>query len=648
MIDLTPMDPPTVPPPAPMERLEPVRQPLLVGNPSPAPRRTSRISTPVSRLIDSLSTPIPPSPHHSSLDVIDITLLYPLRSPHSLPSSTSSNTPVNPTPTTNGAVGDAGTVAGGVAGSRAGAGAGDRACTGAHDSDADSDGEAGDVRGIGGGGGVDGRGGGGGGGGGGAGAPIPSTTTTTPLLTYPAPTIVSNNLNGLSYYGTNTSRRRAMSKHLKTFRGNHHICLQETHLAADEAVALKPEFPDGCISYNNKTTSSGGTAIIDLPGCLAHYIGCDVPLPPLLKGAVQLRRYFPRDPTSGRLPYQLFNVYLYTGKSKNAKMAKQIAAMNEIVNPVRNGLPVYLSFLVGDLNFIELEKDTTGLAVSRLLSGPSQSLWNEFTSRFGLREVPSDLHTHFHIGTDSESWSTRLDRMFVPSSELYASLFVADVSIIFTKLSATAYSASAPHADGTRTFPLSTGITDHLPIKLHVHPSSRQKSRLFPLQGWIFDTPAFLSLFHEKWARRKPMRGPYQRLKQFKAIIREAAIAAKDVHFKPVSDLAKLSTAMALARLITVVSQPFEAIRLLLARAPVLQPLISRNSHRYVDNGLFAFIEELLVSESAPSEFDSPVVLDRPKFNLVSELKRVLPSTRMPLAGLRLNRNDQVAVILLL
>ena len=283
-----------------MERLEPVRQPLPVGNPNLAPRRTSRISTPVSRLIDSLSTPTPPSTHRSSQDVIDITLLYPLCSPPSLTSPTSSNTPVIPTPTTtaatlslsspsttNSAAGDAGRCAGSRAGAdaydRAGAvasagigtgvGAGASAGTVAEDSDTDSVGDAGDMRGIGSGGGVDVRDGGGVG-------SAPSIAITTSLLTYPAPSIVSNNLNGLSYYGTNTSRRRAMSKHLKTFRGNHHICLQETHLAADEAIALKPEFPDGCISYNNKTTSSGGTAIIDLPGCLAHYIGCDVPLPP--------------------------------------------------------------------------------------------------------------------------------------------------------------------------------------------------------------------------------------------------------------------------------------------------------------------------------------------------------------------------------
>ena len=68
---------------------------------------------------------------------------------------------------------------------------------------------------------------------------------------------------------------------------------------------------------------------MDTASSLAFFKGHDLPLQPELTGSAQLRRYTPIDPLSGRLPYQIFNVYLPTGLDKNAKLERLLSLLLE-------------------------------------------------------------------------------------------------------------------------------------------------------------------------------------------------------------------------------------------------------------------------------------------------------------------------------
>ena len=123
----------------------------------------------------------------------------------------------------------------------------------------------------------------------------------------PVPRIISYNVNSLSYYSTSPDlvhRRNIVSSCLRDLLSSSDIlCLQETNLSTSEALALSSILPNSAVSLNNFKMHEAGTAIIDSPAVLCHYIPADVPLPANLKGYVQLRRYLPRAPP--HQPFQL-------------------------------------------------------------------------------------------------------------------------------------------------------------------------------------------------------------------------------------------------------------------------------------------------------------------------------------------------------
>src|SRR6185369_10574771 len=62
---------------------------------------------------------------------------------------------------------------------------------------------------------------------------------------------------------------------------------------------------------------------------------------------------------------------------------------------------------------------------------PFLKIWREFQVKFSLYEPPQQEHTFFHLSPDplsSHSYSSRLDRFFIPSS-LSTSLSSSSVSV---------------------------------------------------------------------------------------------------------------------------------------------------------------------------------------------------------------------------
>ena len=176
-----------------------------------------------------------------------------------------------------------------------------------------------------------------------------------PNFSLPVPRIVSYNVNSLSYYSTSADlvhRRNLVSSCLRDLLSSADIlCVQETNLAAAEALALSSIAPDSAVSLNSFKMHVAGTAIIDSPAILRYYAPVDVPLPANLKGYVQLRRYMPRAPP--HQPFQLFNVYFKTGQSKANVQEDLVRSMLSADSSID-------TFVCGDFNFIESSEDTTG------------------------------------------------------------------------------------------------------------------------------------------------------------------------------------------------------------------------------------------------------------------------------------------------
>lgn len=129
------------------------------------------------------------------------------------------------------------------------------------------------------------------------------------------PQLLSYNVNSLSYYASSEAALRRKGRVLEALgdfvRAADIICLQETNLAPQEKLALT--HLSGCtISHNNFDSNKAGTLIIDTPGVKKFFMGADVPIPQLLKGHIQLRRYTPKDPA--RSPFQVFNFYQVWGR----------------------------------------------------------------------------------------------------------------------------------------------------------------------------------------------------------------------------------------------------------------------------------------------------------------------------------------------
>jgi ribonuclease HI/exonuclease III len=434
------------------------------------------------------------------------------------------------------------------------------------------------------------------------------------------PRIVSYNVNGLSYYATDSDgvfRKNLVTRAVTDFLPKCDIiCLQETNLTRAEKFCFSA-LPGCVVSLNNSKKNTAGTLIIDSPNILKHYKPEDVLLPPNCAGFVQCRRYLPL--SDSHKPFQLFNCYFFTGADKFSVQASLIDGMISIPNL----LP---TFLGGDFNFIENLGDSSSANPSL----PPSSFLDKFLAlkeHFSISEAPHSEHTHFHYTSDVNSpfsYSSRLDRFFVPSFLSPSLTHDVSVSII-------------PHSTNYR--PQSPGtprrhFSDHLPVFLSFSTDENEISNRPNIPLWLASSPEFSAALHDIW--KPPLHGksPFKLLSKYKGALFKAASRVRTTKVLQTSLCLSLSQHISLLHLISLLVQDTPRISLLLARAPSLSKLVSLRGDRYVDSGLEISARNLLVEASSPP---SPSPLPHP----ISALKDKLPGSKARVPHLRDSPSDE-------
>jgi ribonuclease HI/exonuclease III len=438
----------------------------------------------------------------------------------------------------------------------------------------------------------------------------PSSSISLDSCSLPVPRILSYNVRSLSFYSTYPhalTRRLSISNALNSFRKNHEIiCLQETHLASDEAFALA-SMQDCIISRNNKNMSQAGTIVIDTPLITKHYDGIDVPLPNIAKGHVQLRRYSPK--LSSHAPFQLFNVYFKSGDYNfNEDL---ISAMSIASNSID-------TFICGDLNFIETTNDSSSSSPS-LPPHSFFNAWNNLKSYFRVFDPPHDTHTFYHVADSPDSlytWSSRIDRFLLPVSLFNNPLLTPTVSIPHHS---TNLRVDLPKSDST--------FSDHLPIHLSYDNGSFCTRDHKTVPTWLASTLEFEAALRELW-KEKPSKSAYKTYARFKETLFKAAALARKK--KAISDTshAIFSQRLSLLRLIHSPAQDLSRISSFLSLHPSLTTLVRFADGKWHDNGISASVRDLQMSSTF-----SPT----PPVHPIKDLANSAPSTRARVGPLREN-----------
>ena len=441
------------------------------------------------------------------------------------------------------------------------------------------------------------------------------THSSCPLSSssFPLPSILSYNIRGLSFYSTSSralQRRISISNAFSSFVQNHDvICVQETHLAPNEQFALS--FPNCIVSRNNLSMHSGGTAIIDTPSILKHFAPSDIPLPPVTRGFVQLRRYTPL--STSHKPFQIFNVYFHSKRGDFSFNSLLLSAMSSADNTVD-------SFVCGDFNFIENEKDSSSLSP---LLPPSYFLdkISAFKSKFNLFDPLHDSHTFFHVTDDPVSpfsWSSRIDRFLLPVFFLDNPALSASVSIPF-------HSTNLKVSKCSNDSPLS--FSDHRPI--HVSYFGSDFSGSSPsIPVWLASSPEFATILRENWSPPSSFVNSYNLLARFKQTLFKVAKITRRKKLASCSAPLFLSQLISLFRHINAPCQDFSSISHLLDTCPSLSSFVSFRDNRWCDIGLLPAMHN--VQNSISSSFSKPSSV-----NPIKILASKAPSSRARVGNLR-------------
>lgn len=423
------------------------------------------------------------------------------------------------------------------------------------------------------------------------------------------PRLVSYNVNGLSFYSKTPSACSRYSRALSTLRDLipkfDIICLQETRLASAEKFALT-SLPNCSISFNNRSMTSAGTLFIDSPSISRYYTAVDIPLPDCCKGYVQLRRYSPK--SAPYKQFQIFNIYLPSGLHK-------VSSQTTIFHSLLSLDPSVPSFFMGDFNFVTSPEDSTG-AAGALPPASFLSLFESLKTHFDISEVPHGEHTYFHISSDdptsAHSYSSRLDRVYVPSILFHSLLSTPTASVLH-------HSAFRP------------GLRDHLPIALNF-PSDAPRSIKKPLIPlWLASSPEFASNLRAAWRPPPSFKHPFKLLSQFKKTLFRVAATTRKSRLLSSSTPLRLSQHLSLLRALSAPSQDSHSIERLFSFDPSLRSLVSRRQGTWVDAGLEQATRDLLFSSSSPSQH---------KPHPISSLKDKLPSNRTRISSLRTQPSD--------
>ena len=448
-------------------------------------------------------------------------------------------------------------------------------------------------------------------------APDGSGLATVANATSTVPRVISYNVNGLSFYASDRDalfRKSLITRAISDFIPSCDIiCLQETNLTAAERLCFS-SLPGCAVSFNNFKRNTAGTLIIDTPGILKHYEPVDVFLPQG-QGYVQCRRYIPRNTT--HKAFQLFNCYLFTGPDKLSVQVKLLDSMRTVSND-------YPTFLCGDFNFIENASDSS----SETPNLPPVDFLSKFQSLkdfFSLTEVPHSDHTFFHYTSDvssSYSYSSRLDRFYIPSSLALSLSYVATVTI------KPHHSNYRPREGGPRCC-----FSDHLPVFLAFVADESESGNRPSIPHWLAQSPEFAASLHEVW--RPPISSlyPFKALTKYKAALFKAAALTRKIKLANASLPLSLSHHITLLRLISTINQDLTRIHRLLELAASLEPLVVFREGRFWDNGLEIAAQNLLVRASAP-------VAAAPQPHPTTTLKEKLPGSKARISHLRCEAID--------
>ena len=430
----------------------------------------------------------------------------------------------------------------------------------------------------------------------------------------PIPSILSYNVHSLSFYSSDSRsllRRTLIHSSVSDFAKDHDIiCLQETHLASSETFAFA-SLPNCIISRNNLDMSHAGTLIIDTPSIIATHEGSDVPLPPIARGRVQLRRYLPRSNTHS--PFQLFNVYFKSGGdfSFNASLIKAISNVDRSIP----------TFLCGDLNFIESRDDST--SASPLLPPTSfVNAWDTFKALFNLFDPLHTSHTFYHISnnpTSPYSWSSRLDRFLIPSSLAHNPTITPFVSI-------PNHHTNLKVASSNRL----SSFSDHLPIHL-TYESDDTSQRGPSIPTWLASSPEFAANLRKLWTPSNRA-GAYSQLRSYKKVLFKAAKVTREEKIKTQSKPLSLSHHLTLLRQIQSVTQNSSTISSIISLSPSLSSLVSFVGNRWVDTGLLQATLGLLNEVSPPP---------KPHTSLAKALSLKAPTSRARVGPLRPSPDEE-------
>ena len=433
-------------------------------------------------------------------------------------------------------------------------------------------------------------------------------------LSLSVPRLLSYNIRSASFYASNPrslSRRASISYALSSFVSSHDIiCLQETHLDANEIFAF--DRPGCIISRNNFDCSRAGTAIIDTPGILNFYSGCDIPLPPITRGHAQLRRYSPL--SSNHPPFQVFNVYFKSGDFDfNLK----------IINAISN-LPNNIdTFICGDFNFIENAIDSSSTSHS-LPPASFISAFNNLKAYYSLYDPPHSSHTFFHITSDASSpysWSSRIDRFLLPLSLFNNPLITPTISIPY-------------HSSNLRLGGSSSSFSDHLPIHVSYDNGTVCHRDQSTIPTWLAQSPEYASSVRSLW-RGNSHGGAFRAYAAYKKVLFKAAFLTRKANLKGISSLSSYSLLLSLYRAVHSPIQDFSLINALLSRDSSFASLVSFDNTRWCDKGILNVINDYQLSS-----FFS----DAPPSHPIKDLASRAPFSRSRVGPLRSGPDSDEAI----
>ena len=238
--------------------------------------------------------------------------------------------------------------------------------------------------------------------------------------TIPTPSITTFNSNSLSAYGntsssSQTKRNKGLLSIIKSLLAISLIlCIQETHLGANDKHTLGKEFPNHKILYNNHGEGGrAGTLIVVNKKLLEIYDTIEAPPTKTTKGHIQVVRFKPRrGHRRKRRSFNVVNCYVSNGEERK----EQIRSLLRIH-------PGVINIVLGDFNFTEFREDSPSPESKLILSGVTKDDWNKVKAHLGLREIAQPIHTHYFITQPFQDCRTsRIDRIYISHTLAESSL----------------------------------------------------------------------------------------------------------------------------------------------------------------------------------------------------------------------------------